>query len=64
MLELGNSKITEIPKRSKSRYIDSRQTIVDQYNLDKEMFGKEEKHDANIFQASFQEDEYDMPNLE
>ena len=49
MLELGNSKITEIPKRSKSRYIDSRQTIVDQYNLDKEMFGKEEKHDANIF---------------
>ena len=49
MLDLGNSKITEIPMRSKSRYVDSRQTVADQYNLDKEVFDKEYKPDDNIF---------------
>ena len=48
--------------RSKSRYVDSRQTV--EYNLDKEMSGKDDEPGANIFYASFQEDEYDMPNLE
>ena len=33
--------------RSKSRYVDSRQTV--EYNLDKELFEKEGKPDANIF---------------